>query len=84
MTSPTDSALEMKKRKRFNQMAAAHDQQKIQTEKPTGSVIGISDCDLGASPQMSKNSVLSSYKNKPPGKMSPLGVTTRQFQLNQQ
>lgn len=77
MTSPTDSALEMKKKRRINQTAKAQDQQKNQADKSVGSVIGISDCDLGASPQMSKNNVLSSYKNKPPGKMSPLGVSTR-------
>lgn len=74
-SSPTDSVLDMKKKKRLNQMAAKEreaqkDQQ--QHSEAAGGLIGISDCDLGASPQMSKNSII---PKKYLGKWSPLAQT---------
>lgn len=71
----------MKKKRRMGQASA---KQKEQKEAANGGVLGVSDCDLGASPQMNKNSLLANYKKQPLGKMSPLGVQARQFQLNQQ
>ena len=66
----------MKKKKRMNQMAA---KERMQAETSVGGpVLGVNDCDLGASPQMSKNNI-SGFKKNPPGKRSPLGVTTRHF-----
>jgi len=67
----------MKKKKRMNQLAA-QEREKKQAETAGGSVLGVSDCDLGASPQMNKGSI-SSFKKNPPGKRSPLGVHTRAF-----
>ena len=75
----------MKKRKRLNQLAAQEEKAKRQNDTQAaqntgmgGGVLGISDCDLGASPQMTKTSILNQYKKV---KMSPLGgVSSRQFQ----
>jgi hypothetical protein len=61
---------------------AAQEREKKKAED-AGGMIGISDCDLGASPQMSKGSI-SNFKKNPPGKRSPLGVQARQFQQNLQ
>ncbi len=73
----------MKKRKRLNQLAAAEEKAKKENDAMTslgGGVLGISDCDLGASPQMTKTSIMANYKK---GKMSPIGgVVSRQFHLN--
>lgn len=67
----------MKKRKRLNQLAAQEERNKKQQQE-TGGVLGISDCDLGNSPQMSKGSIMG--KKKAGGKMSPLGgVGSRTF-----
>ncbi|CDW86923.1 UNKNOWN [Stylonychia lemnae] len=82
-SSPTDSALDMKKRKRLNQMAAQEEKAKKQKESGKGGeVLGINDCDVGASPQMNRSSLLG---NRQKGYMSPLqGVSARQLQQNNQ
>jgi hypothetical protein len=67
----------MKKKKRMNQLAA-QEREKKQAEA-AGSVLGVSDCDLGASPQMSKGNISAFKKSQPPGKRSPLGVSVRAF-----
>lgn len=70
----------MKKRKRMNQLAAQEERNRKQQQETGGVSIGISDCDLGNSPQMSKGSIMGKYKAG--GKMSPLGgVGSRQFQI---
>lgn len=56
-----DGALDFMKRKRLNQMAAK--QQKVtaaadQLPSQGQPAFGISDCDLGASPQMNKGSLI--------------------------
>jgi hypothetical protein len=67
------------KRKRLNQIAAKQKQvEKVVQEVsvPSGINFGISDCDLGASPQMSKGSLLKqAHQAHPPNipLQSPLG-----------
>ena len=46
-SSPKDSALDMKKRKRLNQIA---EQERLKKQEADGGVMSISDCDLGMSP----------------------------------
>ena len=58
----------MKKRKRLNQLAA---QEKEKNSQHAGGVLGVNDCDLGASPQMSKGSMFAKH-SQPTGKHSPL------------
>ena len=67
-SSPTDSALDFMKRKRLNQLAAKQQQQLQQQQKlaaekqqqPQPSIsFGISDCDLGASPNPHQGSLIS-------------------------
>eukprot|EP00347_Sterkiella_histriomuscorum_P013288 403365290 len=82
-SSPGDNALDMIKRKRLNQLAAQEEKARKQQNDAaaaTNGVLGISDCDLGNSPQMSKTSIMGKYGKV---KMSPLGgVGSRQFQMN--
>ena len=71
-----DSGIGMKK-KRFAAMQAA--QKKKAAEQKPGMSLGIADCDIGASPQMSKGAI---YSKKFGGgaKSSPLQVAV-QFKL---
>jgi hypothetical protein len=62
----------MKKRKRLNQMAAKEKEAQQPTHTEAG-ILGVSDCDLGASPTMSKASIFPSKKIQ--GKWSPLAQT---------
>ena len=81
ISSPMDSGIGMKK-KRLAAMAAAQKKAKEQQEannKP-GGIMGISDCDIGASPQMSKGAIFSKKQNQGGGKSSPLAVAV-QFKL---
>ena len=55
MSSPVDSAVDMKKKKR---LAALNQKKKAEEIKPVGG-FGVVDCDLGASPQILKGSVFS-------------------------
>jgi hypothetical protein len=54
ISSPTDSALDMKKRKRLNQLAAEQERLKKAENEGTHGGMSITDCDLGASPQLNK------------------------------
>jgi hypothetical protein len=100
MSSPVDNALEMKKkRQHLHQQAAKQQQQRVVAAPeqlqplaqpvlpqaaPTSMVFGISDCDLGASPQMNKGSLITKMAQHQMaiGKMSPLGVQARYFSLS--
>lgn len=55
-------------------MAAQEREKKLHDNSSGPGVLGVADCDIGSSPQMSKASFTSGYKKNPPGKMSPLGV----------
>mmetsp|Transcript_4630 Transcript_4630/g.7853 ORF Transcript_4630/g.7853 Transcript_4630/m.7853 type:complete len:84 (+) Transcript_4630:271-522(+) len=78
MSSPQDSAVDMKKRKRLaalqnqSKQAAA---KKEQEKQATVGILGVADCDIGASPQITKGSVFSKG-----GKMSPI-VRADRFKL---
>lgn len=58
ISSPSDSAIDFMKRKRLNQMAAKQAAHVAEKEGPQSVSLGISDCDLGASPAMGKASFL--------------------------
>lgn len=65
-----DSAVDMKKRKRLAQLkakaAAAQDSVEAtgpSTTAPASSILGMGECDLGASPQISKGSVFTKKQN---------------------
>ena len=55
LSSPTDSAIDMKKRKRMNQHAA----QERAKQAEQKNIIGVADCEDGFSPQLSKGSLMS-------------------------
>ena len=54
MSSPQDSAVDMKKRKRLAQLkakaAAVQEATAPTTTAPASSILGMGECDLGASP----------------------------------
>ena len=77
ISSPMDSGIGMKKR--MHQMA---EKAKAETKQPAatkqgGGVLGIADCDLGASPVMTKGAIFNK-KDGGGGKSSPL-FQARQF-----
>ena len=63
LSSPMDQMVGMKKKMRL----AALQKNKAEAAKPKTSILGVADCDIGLSPQLSKGSILSKG-----GKMSPL------------
>ena len=69
MSSPIDSMMASKKKRRLAAIA------KKEGEK--GLNMGINDCDLGASPQMNKGSLIG---KKNGGRMSPL-MSANKFQM---
>lgn len=65
-----DSAVDMKKRKRLAQLkakAAAAQETPVEATGPAttaaSSILGMGECDLGASPQISKGSVFTKKQN---------------------
>jgi|APGre2960657423_1045063.scaffolds.fasta_scaffold314758_1 hypothetical protein len=68
MSSPVDSAVDMKKKKR---LAALNQKKKAEEIKPVGG-FGVVDCDLGASPQILKGSVFSKKNGGGGGTFSPI------------
>jgi len=65
-----DSAVDMKKRKRLAQLKAKAAAEKApaettapETTATASSILGMADCDLGASPQISKGSVFTKKQN---------------------
>ena len=69
-----DSAVDMKKRKRLAQLKAKAAVAQLETgapefvtpaatAAPASSILGMADCDLGASPQISKGSVFTKKQN---------------------
>jgi len=69
ISSPSDNALDFQKRKRFNQMKAKEEKDKAKAEAG----LSIGECDIGASPQMTKSSLVPPKVKKATGKMeSPL------------
>ena len=70
MSSPMDSGIGMKKKR----LAAMKDaSKKAQQTKPAAtSILGIADCDLGASPQMSKGAIYNKKSKEGGMRSSPL------------
>ncbi|CDW77982.1 UNKNOWN [Stylonychia lemnae] len=91
LSSPTDSAIDMKKMRRLNQLQQEqlkYEQLEQQenlmpaASKQNNISLGMKGCDLGCSPQMSKNSLVPK-KKMVQGRLSPLGVQSRQFLFDQ-
>ena len=57
MSSPLDSAFDMKKRRRLAQLKEKAETKKEVAQPQPSFNMGIGDCDLGASPVISKGSV---------------------------
>ena len=72
MSSPQDSAVDMKKKRRLAMLAGEKQAAaNKEAEKATGGFMTPADCDIGASPVMSKGSIYSK-KHGGGGKMSPI------------
>ena len=78
MSSPMDSAVDMKKRRRLQALASKANEKK--EEKKEAGILGVADCDIGASPVMAKGSVFSKKTGGVGGKMSPI-VRAEKFKL---
>ena len=78
ISSPMDSGIATKKRKRLQALQQA--KEKKEESKQGGISLGIGECDIGASPQMAKGSIYSKKTNAGGGKMSPL-IHANKFNL---
>ena len=86
MSSPMDSGIDMKKRKRLAALAKQGQQQnqgaqqtkkEPEAENKAGFKIGGQDCDLGMSPQVMKGGVFSRKKVAGGGMTSPIAHAER-------